>query len=190
MMGVDCNDDPVKWNQLWEQFIAADPAICDQDFVEICTATSDSSTEQVLLSKLSGGPRMLCRLQHDLTLTAGRYIALHGFETKWLEISARERESHLLKGMVVAATSQPMYENCREYCEEVTLPHLQASGGKGFLTLLQHFIIDDPTSVPTTPILLSSARWDRMVGRTKHRSGLEKAWQLQLDLSRNMLICE
>lgn len=145
----------------------------------------DWGSEDEILTNHRSRLRHLCMIQQRLTKVAATSFALDDFESKWLKASPAYRQTHILEGMVRTCTMTAGMEDSRLTCEEITLLRLQKDGGRGFLALLKEFMLDDPTSLPTTPILLPNRQWDWM-GVNKP-SPVIRAY---MDGNRNLFICE
>jgi hypothetical protein len=148
--------------------------------------------EQGILTDHRHRLHLLCNFQNHLTIEAVLSFIRDNFESKWLESSASYREKHLLEGMVRTCTMMQGVEDYRMHCEEISLPYLEKDGGRGYLRLLKHFMVKDPTSVSTVPIYLPSPQWDRFVmGREESTlSEKELAFKAYYDGVRNTFICE
>src|ERR1700733_6846124 len=184
------DDDPAKWNEVWERVIKGYGSTDVLQRFETKGIT-DAEADELLLNS-STRLRYLCDCQHRLTIRAACAFAEGDFESKWLRSNINVREKHLLEGIMRTCDLKvPFIEDERANCQEVTLPFLQKAKGRGFLTLLRHFMHEDTSSIPTTPIFLSSPRWDRMIGRNrKNLSDKLKIAQAYCDGNRNEFICE
>jgi hypothetical protein len=179
---------PVEWNEMWERMIKKNRSF---DVLQQYTSKGvDAKDMEGLLLNSSIRRRDLCATQHKLTIRAERAFT-NDFESKWLRLSKRTRQKHLLEGMVrTCENGAPMMEDDRAFCDEVTLPYLQKAGGQGFLTLLRHFMLKDASSVSSTPIFLPNPLWDHMIGRNrKNLPDEHKAVQAYCDTGRNEFIC-
>jgi len=149
-------------------------------------------SEQAILTDHRHRLRLLCEFQSHLTIAVVQAFVRDNFQLKWLQSSVSYREKHLLEGMVRTCTMMRGMEDYRMHCEEISLPYLEKDGGCGYLRLLKHFMIKDPTSVSTVPIYLPSPQWDRFVmGREESAlSEKELAFKAYYDGVRNTFICE
>jgi hypothetical protein len=93
--------------------------------------------------------------QRRTTSEAEQFFATDDFESEWIQSGAAYREKHLLEGMV--RTCDMGLEDDRMESDEVTLPYLQKANGRGFLTLLKHFMLDDASFIPSEPIFHSQS---------------------------------
>jgi hypothetical protein len=102
------------------------------------------------------------------------------------------RKKHLLEGVVRTCTMMHGMEDYRMHCNEVSLPFLEKDGGRGYLRLLKHFMVKDPTSVSKVPIYLPSPQWDQFAMGKEENSLSEKelAFKAYYDGVRNTFICE
>ena len=145
--------------------------------------------EQEMLTDHRHRLRILCNFQNRLTIAMAQSFVRDNFQSKWLAASLSHREKHLLEGMVRTCTMVQGMEDYRIYCEEISLPYLEKDGGRGYLRMLTHFMVKDPTSVSTVPIYLPSPQWDRFVmGREESTlSETELALKAYYDGVRNTL---
>ena len=186
---TDCREEPAKWNRGWEARLKI---FSSANIVKESLATVPKGAEQTILTDHRHRLRILCHFQNRLTIAAMLSFVRDNFESKWLELSVSYREKHLLEGMVRTCTMMQGMEDYRMHCEEISLPYLEKDGGRGYLRLLKHFMVKDPTSVSTVPIYLPSPQWDRfMLGREESTlSERELAFKAYYDGVRNTFICE
>ena len=86
----------------------------------------------------------------------------------WIEMDASDREKHLLKCMVRTCNTLSRME---VNCEEITLPYLQKDRDRGYLNLLKHYMLEDPSSSELS--FLSNPRWDFMMVKIRRtRKGI------------------
>jgi hypothetical protein len=186
---ADCREEPAKWNREWEAKLKI---LSSGNMMKESLAMIPKGAEQAILTDHRHRLRLLCKFQSHLTIAAVQAFVRDNFQSKWLQSSVSYREKHLLEGMVRTCTMMRGMEDYRMHCEEISLQYLEKDGGRGYLRLLKHFIVKDPTSVSTVPIYLPSPQWDRFVmGRDESTlSEKELAFKAYYDGVRNTFICE
>ncbi|KIM82390.1 hypothetical protein PILCRDRAFT_820225 [Piloderma croceum F 1598] len=186
---TDSREDPAKWNRRWEARLKKNSSV---NMMEKSLAMFPKGAEQGILTDHRHRLRLLCNFQNHLTIAAMQSFVRDNFESKWLESSVSYREKHLLEGMIRTCTMMQGMEDYRAHCEEISLLYLEKDGGRGYLRLLKHFMVKDPTSVSTVPIYLPSPQWDRFVmGREDSTlSEQELAFKAYYDGVRNTFICD
>jgi len=82
-------------------------------------------------------------------------------------------------------------EGHRIFCNEITLPFLEKVEGRGYLRLLKHFMVEDPTSLSKAPIYISNPRWDQLLPNNSGNKPSEKELvsKAYYDGIRNTFIC-
>jgi hypothetical protein len=181
---ADCRKEPAKWNQQWEHQLKQ---IASVNILQKSTLSDD--TEDILTHHRTR-LRELCIFQNNLTVLAADF-AQDNFESKWVKSSTAHREKHLLEGIVRTSTELLGMEGYRIFCDEITLPFLEKDEGRGYLRLLKHFMVEDPTSLSKAPIYISNPRWDQLLPNNGGNKPSEKELALKAyyDGIRNTFIC-
>jgi hypothetical protein len=183
-------DNPVKWNEGWEQLLSSNK-IDIRKHVAFSTTALPAGDREAFFSNHRDRTADLCRLQHDLTLNTTAIFATKDFENAWLCSSAQDRRAHLLEGLVRACLDNSQ-EDGRLYSEELTLSNMEKGNGRAFLTLLKFFMLHDTSSLPNEPIFLPSAKWkyDKPLSTGNHSEDMEEVAFATFRLSRSIFICE
>ncbi|RDB15797.1 hypothetical protein Hypma_003641 [Hypsizygus marmoreus] len=178
-------DDPMAWNAAWEKHSAAQTALMTRKLSPLAQRyMRELLSTELTLTSYRRNYAYLCVLQCDLSGRFASKMAV-GFEKKWLAATASVRRNHLLEGHIRAAIAG--FERLRSQCGDVTFASLENNNGEGFLKLLKIYLLDDISSVPTTPISFSyyGTSGVPMCSDTLE-TGLEYA---SLELCRNLYIC-
>ena len=130
----------------------------------------------------------LCDLQRALTKEASACFAIRDLEKQWLEAGVSTRRSHMLEGLVRACCT-PDDEHDRLYCHELTLDGLEAGDGQRFLSMLKFCMLEDASSSPSTPLLLTS-KWTFTPSASNPDNWREEVGHASYVLSRTFFICE
>lgn len=117
-------------------------------------------------------------------------LVAENLESRWLSISAPSRRAHLLEGIVRTCRMDGI-EQQRLFANEVTVSNMERNGGMVFLRVLKDAVLDDSTSVPTTPKLLSNPRFEKLI-TTKRKGSSDNARIIQetFKVTRNLVICK
>ncbi|KIM83919.1 hypothetical protein PILCRDRAFT_87864 [Piloderma croceum F 1598] len=181
-------DDRVKWNADWERILetnTTNPLDAARAVVRVITA-DDEDEFQSELEDHRQIFRSLCVRQNVLTQCATECFAEKDFEEKWLHAEDTVRQDHILEGL-----GRAYFGNNRIFCEELTLANLQRDGGRGFLRLIDHFMIEDVNSYPSQPIYLPSSRWSLSPEPDSVLTIAEEEYAIGFyNVSRNTLLCE
>lgn len=110
-------------------------------------------------------------------------------------MSPKDRESHLLKGLVVTCGVISHMESWREYCPETTTEFLEKEGGKGFLDLIETICPKDITQIKlrSSPIFLSHPVFDATyhIGEPcppEENEAVREVVQQQISMARNSFL--
>ncbi|KAJ7499993.1 hypothetical protein FB451DRAFT_1549456 [Mycena latifolia] len=139
--------EPVKWTQEWERFLEAPRP---PGLAEFYLQSHRHDIDELLISCYRGSYRDLCRIQHELSITACNMAVHHEFDKAWLGWTSQERRDFLQNAILRGVGCQPQYyEEIRPYCREVSIAFLEGS----LLDVLKHCLLDDISQIPKTPII-------------------------------------
>lgn len=111
---------------------------------------ADYLLSQSVLAQLEEERKRLCKLQFDLADLVFKKRDGDYFDSKWLSMSPKTRESHILDGLVVSC-GRGRAEDHRMWCPETTMAVMQKDGGQGFLNLLTTICPKNVTKVDLRP---------------------------------------
>lgn len=138
-------ENPVSWNAHWE---SQNPGSTMKSL--LYGRRSYGTPDESFLAEYRGVFQGLCFLQHELSVKAGIYISA-GFEPKWQSTPKAVREKHMLEGHVRACLIRQT-DTFRMVCVDITLASLSKNNGRGFLELLESYLLEDTVCPPKTPI--------------------------------------
>ena len=98
----------------------------------------------------------VCEVQRDLAETAVKALAQDGFEEQWTSLSRKDREKIVLDGIHHACCASGDMERRREWCPDVTVEALEASGGREYLRILKLLLPTDSVSRAGSELLIVS----------------------------------
>lgn len=184
---TDPKKDPFRWNKQWEYVVKT---MVEGGLLSTMMEHSDEGCDsEQILSNHRQRIQGLQNQQKGLTIYAGECFALHDFESKWLGSTVAIRQHHILEGLVRLCAAG--MEDERTSCPELTLVDLEKGNGRGYLDLLNYFMVDDTIITPTSPILLPNPRLDKQMGKgRKDLSENDKILQAYFEGVRNVFICE
>ncbi|KAJ6596133.1 hypothetical protein DFH09DRAFT_1357309 [Mycena vulgaris] len=149
---LSLKDEPVKWNQEWERFLERPRP---PGLAQFYLLSTPPDINELLLDCYRGSSRDLCRIQHQVSITAGNISAHLDFETKWLSWPTTERREFLQQAILRGVACQPKYfPAISPYCREVSIAFLEGS----LLDVLKHCLLDDISEIPQTPIIYPNRR--------------------------------
>lgn len=139
---------PDQWTVEWERFLQIPkPHGLAQFYLN---ARFKPQTDELLISCYRGTYRDVCRMQHELSITACNLAAHADFDKAWLGWTATEKKDFLrlaiIRGVGVSAEH---YEAIRPYCREASIAFLETS----LLDVLKYCLLDDIAEIPKTPII-------------------------------------
>ncbi|RDB28331.1 hypothetical protein Hypma_001527 [Hypsizygus marmoreus] len=173
---------PLAWNSAWENLAASETPYTLSSTQSVLAVHRYGEPTESILKVYRGYWRYLCRLQYDLTVKATLAIA-KGFEGQWLAATPTVRRNHHLEGHIRVAIAG--FESFRELCGDITLASLERNSGKGFLELLGVYILNDLSTLPTTPVTFP---YNGMSQGIPLSSDID-IWHALAVLDRNMYIC-
>ncbi|KAJ6506229.1 hypothetical protein C8R47DRAFT_1315725 [Mycena vitilis] len=144
---VSRKDAPEKWTIEWERFLQSPrPRGLEQFYLKERVIPGN---DDFLLSCYRGSYRDVCRIQHEVSVTACNVASHTDFEATWLGWTAAKRRDFLQEAIVRGVGCSEQYEGARPYCREVSIAFLESS----LLDVLKHCLLDDLSEVPKTPII-------------------------------------
>ncbi|KAJ7469841.1 hypothetical protein B0H11DRAFT_2435455 [Mycena galericulata] len=143
---LSSKDDPDKWTQQWERFLAIPQP---NGLAQYQLSASHSHIDELLLSCYRGSYRDVCRIQHELSVTACNISAHYDFEKAWLGWDTTKRRDFLAQAIIRGEDTSSQYEEIRPYCREVSIAFLEGS----LLDVLKTCLLDDISQIPNEPII-------------------------------------
>jgi hypothetical protein len=144
---VSLQDAPAKWTEEWERFLLVPKPFGLAEFY--LRSRLLPGTEELLLSCYRGSYRDVCRMQHELSLTACNISAHSDFDKAWLGWSIAERRQFLAQAILRGVGFSDQFNAARAYCREVSIAFLETS----FLDVLKHCLLEDLAEIPKAPII-------------------------------------
>jgi hypothetical protein len=178
------SSDLVEWNHAWDNSIEAEIP----DYLSVHATLREANEKH--LYEYSLVLRTVRDEQRRLSYASASSFLLDKIEERWMAADSSSREQHLIKGIVWTCRMSPEFEECRAFCDEVSLPALQKKGGRGFLDLLKTFVLSHRDAGFDTIITFPSVRFDKMI--RSGEQGLSKDQELFQALAkanRNIFIC-
>ncbi|KZP16908.1 hypothetical protein FIBSPDRAFT_894667 [Athelia psychrophila] len=135
--------------------------------------------DENVLQEIAGSRRFACITRNQLSWSATILFFEDSFEEKWLALSAREREKHLLsafKQQEGHGADFSLNGQQKLICPELCWDKLVAGNGRGFLNLLMTLMLDNNDDPPTQPLVLEQPRFDAIIGWSEQCGLAQKAW--------------
>lgn len=132
-----------------------------------------------VLQEMVGSRRIACITRNQLSWSATILFSEDSLEEKWLALSAKEREKHLLSAFrQQEANGADFSLNGQQklICPELCWDKLVEGNGRGFLDLLMTLMVDNNNDPPNQPLVLEQARFDEIIGWSEKCGPGQKAW--------------
>jgi hypothetical protein len=127
--------------------------------------------DENMLHEIALNRRVVCFSQTHISRTITTLFTEYDFEEEWPKLDEDAQEKYLLDAfkMRVARTDVGSHVfargklDCPELCREALLQ----DGGRGIVTLLKSFLLDNNDETPKQPIIFPNSRFDAMIGWTE-----------------------
>lgn len=121
-----------------------------------------------VLQEIINARRIGCTSHLHLSQIAMDYLTQLDFENTWIKLGKAGQEVHIFK----AHREQDEEDNRamgsfsigKTECPELCSDQLMRGDGKGFIELLQIFLLENNQTPPTQPFILENARYDKIIG--------------------------
>ncbi|KAJ6579531.1 hypothetical protein DFH09DRAFT_913207 [Mycena vulgaris] len=168
----DCQTHPIDW-------IRATDALAKRRFDPSLPLEPDSNRgasepffkslmNPDVLQEIVSARRLTCATHHDLSCRIVDMLTEDDFEAKWLALGPDAQRKHLIVGFQKleeqADGQMPMFSNPKVDAPELCSDELSRDGGRGFLDLLNMFLLPNNEEPPKQPFVLPSARFDALIG--------------------------
>lgn len=154
----------------------------------------DSLINEDVLQEIVGARRISSTSDLHLSRAIVDLLTEQNFEQKWLSLGTEGQEKILLEAFRKHEvnsgqgefTMMPGKIDCPELCYD----NLTKNGGKGFVDLLQFFILENNDISPTQPIIVPNARFDALIGWVENDTVKNrKIWLGSRRFMRSRYIC-
>ena len=168
----DCETDTAAWVKATDaiakrRFDPSQPL--PRDFQRGQSETSfGAMMNDDVLQEIINARRIGCTSHLHLSQIAMDYLIQLDFENTWINLGKAGQEVHIFN-----AHREQDEEDTRAMgsfsigktdCPELSSDQLMRGNGKGFIELLQVFLLENNQTPPTQPFILENARYDKIIG--------------------------
>lgn len=147
---------------------------------------SESAFETMMnsdvLQEIISARRIGCTSHLHLSQIAMDYLTQRDLENTWIGLGKAGQEVHIFKAhrQQNEEDNSPMgsFSIAKTDCPELSSDQLMRGDGKGFIELLQIFLLENNQTPPTQPFILENTRYDEIIG-----------WMGDDDPGKNRKIC-
>jgi hypothetical protein len=118
-----------------------------------------------VLQEIINVRRIGCTRQLQLSRIAMEYLTQQDFENTWIKMGKADQEMHIFKAHREQDENLTMGSLIgKTDCPELSSDQLMRGDGKGFIELLQIFLLENNQTPPTQPFILENPRYDKIIG--------------------------
>jgi hypothetical protein len=112
--------------------------------------------------------RVVCFAQLQISRTVTILFTDYHFEEEWPKLDEDAQEKYLLDAFKMRVSSNDVgslqFERGKLDCPELCREELMQDGGRGIITLLKSFLLDNNVELPKKPIIFPNSRFDAIIG--------------------------
>ena len=131
------------------------------------TLVACAADDQDLLHEAALNRRVICFAQSHISGTITMLFTEYNFEEEWPKLDEDAQEKYLLDAFKrrVSSTDVGSLEFARGKldCPELCREELMQDGGRGIVTLLKSFLLDNNDDPPKKPIIFPNSRFDAII---------------------------
>jgi hypothetical protein len=131
----------------------------------------DVADDQNLLHEVALNRRVVCFSQTHISRTITTLFTEYDFEEEWPKLDEDAQEKYLLDAFKIRVArtdvGSHVFARGKLDCPELCREELLQDGGRGIVTLLKSFLLDNNDEPPKKPIIFPNSRFDAIIGWTE-----------------------
>lgn len=150
-----------------------------------------------VLQEIVSARRLACVSHLGLSCRIVDMLTEHDFESTWLALGPDGQRKHFITAFQKLeeqsdsmAMGISMFTNTKIDTPELCYDEISRDGGRGFLDLLNVFLLPDHEEPPKQPFVIPNERYDALIGwQPEDRAANRKAWLGLRRVTRTRYIC-
>jgi hypothetical protein len=140
------------------------------DTLLACVADDQDLLHEIqdLLDEVALNRRVICFTQLQISRTVTNLFTGYDFEEQWPKLDEDAQEKYLLDAFKMRVSSADVgsldFARGKLDCPELCREELMQDGGRGIMTLLKAFLLDNNVEPPKKPIIFPNSRFDAIIG--------------------------
>ncbi|KZP18358.1 hypothetical protein FIBSPDRAFT_745471 [Athelia psychrophila] len=162
--------DPIRWDSDWTKVLRKLSAKDVYDKLSIFEKRQIPALKDV--SDRMHGIQKAMMVPWDEDFEQGEFQNLRML---WLLLEDKERQKHLLHGLIEASRRCTILQNARALCPEITISSMTKTNGRAFIDFMVAYHENLKASSPDAPFLSHSEWWSKALPDTENTSLGERA---------------